>query len=301
MSERAGGEAPMFSVVITTHNRPQFLKEAMASVVAQSVADFELLVVDDGSIPSAQPSEPDPRIRVIRRESAGGPAASRNEGMRASRGKYLVFLDDDDLFLADRLALGKSGVAEATVSICLATTLDQRARPWVVDLRRLLRASSRIRAADKRTPAGSPQLLPQVGQVTILAEVAPEFDERLLVEEDVDWWIAVSRIESPKVVEQPGYIRRIHDRPRERSEEDLTRALEATQLVLEKNASFFADHPGAAAARWRRVGLFNERLGRRSEARQAFKLAAALAGRRIHKTDIARTYLPIPAKMRTRI
>jgi hypothetical protein len=221
--------------------------------------------------------------------------------MRASRGEYLVFLDDDDLFLADRLALGKAGVATTPVSICLSTTLDERAKPWVANPRRLLNASFRRRVSGRPPSTGSPPLFPQVGQVTILAELAPEFDERLRVEEDVDWWIAVSRLASPKVIQQPGYVRRIHDRPRERSKEDLTRALEATQLVLEKNASFFADHPGAAAARWRRVGLFNERLGRRADARQAFRFAAALARKHTHRIDIARTYLPIPSKLRTRI
>jgi glycosyltransferase involved in cell wall biosynthesis len=301
MSERAGDDTPMFSVVITTHNRPQLLAQAIASVVTQSVSDFELLVVDDASAPPAQPSDADPRIRVIRRDFAGGPAASRNEGIRASRGRYLVFLDDDDLFLPDRLALGKRGVVSSPVSICAVKMLDQRLRPWAAELRRLLRRYHWRRPATRFTSTFASSLFPQVGQVTILAEMAPEFDERLRVEEDVDWWIAASHLDSPSVIAQPGYVRRVHDRPRVRSRDDLTRAVESTQLVLSKNAPFFADHPAAAAARWRRIGRFNERLGRRPEAREAFRLAAVLAGKRTNKTDIARTYLPLPAKIRTRL
>ena len=233
MSERAGGQAPMFSVVMTTHNRPQFLEDAIASVVAQSVADFELLIVDDGASSSAELSRPtDPS--VIRKDPAG-PAASRNEGMRAASASISSSLMTTTSSWLTVSPWG-SRVSPEPRSPSVSPPLDQRARPWIGDVQRWLHASSRRRAADRRTPAGSPQLFPQVGQVTILAEVAPEFDERLRVEEDVDWWIAVSRIASPKVVEQPGYIRRIHGRPRGRSQEDLTRALEATELVLEKNA-----------------------------------------------------------------
>lgn len=300
MSGRACDDAPMFSVIITTHDRPHFLKEAIASVIAQSVEDFELLVVDDASVPPARASGRDPRIRLIRKEATAGPAASRNEGIKASRGEYLVFLDDDDLFTADRLALGMEGVVIAPISVCFASTLDQRARPWVTDIRRLF-GGTRLRARSASDSTHAPSLFPQVGQVTILAKAAPRFDERLRVEEDIDWWIAASRLASPHTVAQLGYIRRVHDRPRVRSKDSLMRALESTQLVLEKNASFFADHPAAAAARWRRIGLFNERLGHRSEARRAFRISAALVRRHASIRDLLRTFLPIPSNLRTRM
>ncbi len=301
MSERAADDAPTFSVIVTTHNRPHLLDEAITSVLFQTIADFELLVVDDASTPPAQPGNSDPRIHVIRREVAGGPAASRNEGLKASRGRYVAFLDDDDLFTPERLALG-SGCASsaAPVSVCLATTLDQRARPWTTDLRRAVRPKQRPRRSSAASSTAV-ALFPQVGQVTILAEIAPHFDERLRVEEDIDWWITVSRDNQPDHVPQLGYVRRVHDRPRVRSESDLSRALESTQLVLVKNAAFFADHPAAAAARWRRIGLFNERLGRGSVAREAFRTAANLLGDRPRRGDMIRTHLPIPASMRTRL
>jgi glycosyltransferase involved in cell wall biosynthesis len=292
----------MFSVIIATHNRPEFLSEAVASVVDQSFPDFEVLIIDDASTPPARVARSDPRIRVIRRERAAGPAASRNEGMRASRGRYLVFLDDDDLFVTGRLALGVEGVGTSTISVCAATTLDQRSRSWIsTPLRALAGRNNRGKWKGESGSATQAQLFPQVGQVTILATAAPEFDERLRVEEDVDWWITASEGAMPKWVARPGYVRRIHDRPRVRSREDLTRVLESTRLVLEKNDSFFKHHPAAAAARWRRIGRFNERLGHRPQAREAFRKSAALAGAHARKADIFRTYLPIPAPLRTRI
>ncbi len=144
-------------------------------------------------------------------------------------------------------------------------------------------------------------LFPQVGQVTIDAQLSPRFDERLRVEEDIDWWIDIIRVAHPQVVEQIGYIRRVHDRPRSRSDDDLARALDSTLLLLKKNEAFFAKHPGAAAFRWRRIALFNERLGRRDDARAAFRRSAAIVGVPVDSWEIMRTYLPIPRWMRTRL
>jgi glycosyltransferase involved in cell wall biosynthesis len=290
---------PLFSVIITTHNRPRLLREAVASVLAQTVQDHEVLVVDDGSTPPAIAPN-DRRIRIIRKNDPGGPAAARNAGMRASRGKYLVFLDDDDLFTRNRLALGQEGTSRAPIAVCEASVLDQRSHPWIdpvrMGLRRLLCGNTQIGSVMGRTDP-----FPQVGQVTVLAEMAPRFDERLRVGEDVDWWIRASGISRAERIRGVGYIRRLHDRPRVRSREDLDRDLRSTMLLLEKNAEFFAKHPGAAAYRWRRIAFFNDRLGRRSQARDAFRRAAAISGEPPSTWEMTRTYLPIPRRMRSRL
>lgn len=77
----------------------------MASVLAQSVSDLELIIVDDGSIDqtaSIARSISDPRVRVITRRN-GGPSAARNAGWRASASRYVAFLDADDLWDTDKL------------------------------------------------------------------------------------------------------------------------------------------------------------------------------------------------------
>lgn len=96
---------PTVSVVIPTRNRARFLREALGSVVKQDFADFEVLVVDDGStddtgvVPS---SLGDPRVSYIHQENAGRSAA-RNRGIAVARGRYLAFLDDDDTYLPTKL------------------------------------------------------------------------------------------------------------------------------------------------------------------------------------------------------
>jgi len=95
------------TVVIATHNRPALLREAIASIGAQSFREWEIVVVDDGSQPPVELeslSDKDvERIRLLRHEVPHGPSEARNTGMRAATGNLVAFLDDDDLFKPDAL------------------------------------------------------------------------------------------------------------------------------------------------------------------------------------------------------
>ena len=87
------------SVVIPTHNRSEFLRSAIASVLSQTYQDFELIVVDDASTDSTAEvvaSFNDSRIKFIRHQTNQGGSAARNTGIRASKCDYIAFLDDDD-------------------------------------------------------------------------------------------------------------------------------------------------------------------------------------------------------------
>lgn len=93
------------SVVITTKNRAEFVGESINSVLAQTVRDIEIIVVDDGSddeTPEVVRKFTDPRVRYFRRESAGI-AASRNFAAALSSSKFTVIHDDDDLMFPDRI------------------------------------------------------------------------------------------------------------------------------------------------------------------------------------------------------
>lgn len=103
-------EPPFFSVIIPVYNRAGPLATALRSVLAQTCQDFEIVVVDDGSAddPAATMAGfPDPRIRFIRQDNAGGGAA-RNAAIDAARGRFIAPLDSDDQFLPHHLARMKS-------------------------------------------------------------------------------------------------------------------------------------------------------------------------------------------------
>ena len=97
---------PFFSVVIPLYNRAAQVGETIRSVLSQDWTDYEIVVVDDGSRDDPQPvieAIGDPRIRYIRQDNAGGGAA-RNAGIMAAEGRYIAFLDSDDLFLPGKLS-----------------------------------------------------------------------------------------------------------------------------------------------------------------------------------------------------
>ena len=84
-------------------------RETVASVRAQSFADWELILVDDASTDGSRDlaralAAGDPRIRLIERAANGGAAAARNDGIRAARGRLIAFLDADDRWHPEKLA-----------------------------------------------------------------------------------------------------------------------------------------------------------------------------------------------------
>lgn len=97
---------PRVSVVVPVFNRQDYIGSAIESVLAQSFADFELLVVDDGSTdrtPEIVQSYRDPRIRLISHPHNLGIPTSRNRGLESARGEYIATLDSDDWAHPQRL------------------------------------------------------------------------------------------------------------------------------------------------------------------------------------------------------
>lgn len=95
---------PDVSVIVPVHNGEAFLAEALASVLAQDYPRFEVIVVDDGSSDaSAAIALAHPGVRFLRQDQRG-PAAARNAGVAASQGRYLAFVDADDLIPPHKLS-----------------------------------------------------------------------------------------------------------------------------------------------------------------------------------------------------
>ena len=91
------------SVIITAHNRPDFLREALESIRGQTRPPHEMIVVDDGSTVDLSPAlEGIKGVRLVRQENAGQQAA-RNHGSRLATGDWLLFLDDDDKYRPDHI------------------------------------------------------------------------------------------------------------------------------------------------------------------------------------------------------
>lgn len=99
---------PLVSIIIPTYNRSQYLKKAINSVLKQTYENIEVLIIDDNSYDdtiSIIKNFNDKRICYYKNVKNNGPAYCRNKGIAFSKGKYLNFLDDDDILLPKKIEL----------------------------------------------------------------------------------------------------------------------------------------------------------------------------------------------------
>ncbi len=107
------GEYPLFSIILTTYNRPDLLKDALDSIARQTLKDFEVILVNDhGEGVESLLNQYSCCITYLRQGRNTGPAGARNAAHRLARGQYLVYLDDDDIFLPEHLQVLASGLQE---------------------------------------------------------------------------------------------------------------------------------------------------------------------------------------------
>ena len=98
---------PKVSIVIPTYNRADFLPKAVQSVLNQTYGDWEMVIVDDGSIDKTEEivkGYKEARIRYILHKSNLGLSAARNTGIKNSRGEYIAFLDSDDEWFPEKIS-----------------------------------------------------------------------------------------------------------------------------------------------------------------------------------------------------
>lgn len=101
------GEAPAVSVLLPAHNREHWVGDAIRSVINQSFDDWEVVIVDDGSTDRTAETVQafdDPRVRLVRHEANKGIPAARNSALEAARGRFIAWLDSDDVARPNRLA-----------------------------------------------------------------------------------------------------------------------------------------------------------------------------------------------------
>jgi glycosyltransferase involved in cell wall biosynthesis len=202
---------PDISVVIPTRDRRQLLRLALISVLSQNDIDIEVIVVDDASADDTAATVSafaDRRLRIVRQASPGGVSTARNRGIAEASGGWVAFLDDDDLWAPDKLALQLEAAARCS-------------RTWVYtgdvnvdDDLRVLTASA------PPTPEQVMERLPRYNPVPsgasnvlvradALAEAGP-FDAGLRRTEDWDMWIRVARTGPPAFVPRPLVAYRFH-------------------------------------------------------------------------------------------
>ncbi len=182
---------PLVSVIIPTYNRAETVRRAVDSVLAQTFRDFELIVVDDGSTDNTpQVLEAYGRKVIPVRQERAGVSAARNRGIARSSGALLAFLDSDDAWKPEKLAVQTAFFQEhQEVLIC------QTEETWIRNGKRVnpryrhLKPSGDIFLPSLKLCLVSPSAVMMRRE---LFEKVGLFDEDLPACEDYDLWLRVS-------------------------------------------------------------------------------------------------------------
>ena len=182
---------PLVSIIIPSFNRHDLIPDTIKSVLAQTITDWELLIVDDGSTDNTQEvvrsyAESDSRIRCMERtHQPKGPSSCRNIGITAAQAPYCIFLDSDDL-LAPNCLEGRLSVARAEPDVALHVFQMQLFHLQPGDTDKLLMHADANEALGSTLLQGSPWgITCPLWRTTVLRDLNG-FNEKLLSAEDWD-------------------------------------------------------------------------------------------------------------------
>lgn len=253
MSEVHG---PRFSVVVPTYNRPEFLRECLASVRAQTLEDFECIVVDDGSNTAGPAIPDDERFRLLALETNHGVTHARQTGCDEATGEFLAFLDDDDQWTPNRLEIALEGLKRAPVAVSRSVPLaDPDADP-----------SGRIVNGDVSDTILN-GFTPSMGMTAVRRADFVPLDPTFAAAEDVDWWLRQAALTPVATVDKVGFLHRVHSG--ERNLNGVQARIDASFQLMDKHPAYFESHRNARAFRWFRIGMMRASLGDTAGARQA--------------------------------
>lgn len=187
------------SAVLTTYNRRELLLQAVASVRGQTRKPDEIIIIDDGSRDGTDEQWRSTDVRYVWQENAGTSAA-RNRGWQSATGEWVAFLDSDDLWLPDKLALQEAAIREDDSMDCIFGQGENFADP---------QQASMFNAQTHRLGVLTPCWLP--GAVLVRRSLLEEmggFDPAFATAEVVDWIMRLQQRATPMRMLQNLVLRR---------------------------------------------------------------------------------------------
>lgn len=263
---------PNVSVIIPTCNRPVMLKRAIASVLAQTYHDFEIIIVDDGMKERAESvvnSFHDPRITYIAHEQGKGGAAARNTGIRAAKGEFVAFLDDDE-WVSEKLEIQMKAFEHTPpdVGFCFSAVTNIR------DGR-----ESATSIPDGMADYHERALRRFAGFLTVTLVIKKEvfsevemFDERFPSHQEPDLMIRVTKKYKGVAVNKP-LVRVSMATTYEHVGSDLARKIAGREMILQKYFDEFKQYPAILANHYFWLGILYRDSGQFEKARKMFAMA----------------------------
>lgn len=282
--------SPLVSVVIPAFNRADTIGDSLTSVLAQTVSDIEVIVVDDGSTDGtveALGALADPRLTVMVNTTNVGPAEARNIGARAARAPWIAFQDSDDVWLPWKLdrqltRMGSNGsvaVSPFVAAYCgmlILNRLDDDP------------ASERTMHPTYLPNAAAPTYEGQIEESLLAASLIST--QMLVVRRDVfeaiggfdpaadgleDWELAIRVAQQGPIafVDEPLVLQRFSANSMTR---DSAKRLRAAQYIVEKHVATYANHPRLLSRQYMIISGGYRRLGNISRAREFAQRARRL-------------------------
>ncbi|OGX15238.1 MAG: hypothetical protein A2166_00420 [Omnitrophica WOR_2 bacterium RBG_13_41_10] len=201
---------PKVSVIIPTYNRAHYICETIDSILAQTYRDYEIIVVDDGSTDDTRKvlQKYDGKVRYFYQKNRGSSAA-RNFGISQSQGEYIAFLDDDDLWLPNKLDV-QLEIIEKNLNLAFVCSgsyvineAGENINVWKENKKSKLETFRRLYKGNF------------VLTLTVLMRRrcfydVGEFDERLIVSQDYDLWLRLAKKYKFQYINTPLAKYRIH-------------------------------------------------------------------------------------------
>jgi glycosyltransferase involved in cell wall biosynthesis len=204
------------SVVMPCFNRLRHLRSAVDSVCVQTWTDFEFLIIDDGSDAETRAylaGLVDPRIRVILHAHTGNQSRLRNLGVAQARGRYVAFMDSDDVWVRERLALHLPLLRAHPTrrwSYCNCSMIDVDGNPLPIEHFAPWRPIDGAIIEPLLTFDASVSTAAVIAERTLLEE-AGGFDERLRFCQSYDLWFRLALRSEISVCAEPLVLVRTHE------------------------------------------------------------------------------------------
>jgi glycosyltransferase involved in cell wall biosynthesis len=239
------------SIIVPTYNRAHLVMETIDSILAQTVKDFELIVVDNESTDNTEEvikSYTDERIKYFRHQNNGLVAVNRNYGISKANGEYIAFCDDDDLWMPEKLErqvklLDLNKELGLVYSDCyIIYENGNLERYTLLSSLKLFRGN----VFNKLFQSNFIPMLTVMIRREILSKVGG-FDPKYIIAQDYDLWLRIAEHYPIDFIEEPLAKYRIHGESISRNRElAINEVFQLTEYWLDKKANLERSFRGKA-------------------------------------------------------
>lgn len=272
---------PIFSVIIPAYNSEKFIGETIESVLAQTFTDFELIIVNDGSKDKtgdiiAKFKKNDSRVKILTTLNSGIPAIAANVGINTAKGKYIAFLDHDDLWKKNKL------------ETCYGLFLSNPEIGFIANDVEIFSESTQLTAK-----SGAPVEINKLSTENILSgnyfntfsmlavkrdvfDKIGFLDTNLLVFADYEMIIRMTSCNIPHIfLSEPLVTYRVHPNNTSAINKSGNRRVEDLKYIINKHKTIFSEHKKSLSVIFHAIARLQLYLGNKKESILYFKKAVA--------------------------